>query len=83
MCQNVMDGRYHTVCGHFFAMSTRKQDCLRSDCVFSSRHPPGCKSGACNRLMNPPQRNPIRISETRCEGCVMRGPEGVLGRGSR
>ncbi|KAI0082684.1 hypothetical protein K474DRAFT_1681103 [Panus rudis PR-1116 ss-1] len=80
MCQNIMDGRYHTSCGHFVAMSTRMQDCLRPNCVFSSRHPVGCKSSSCIRLMVPPQRNPIRISESRCADCVMRGPEGVLGR---
>ena len=34
----VQDGRYHTVCGHFIAMSTRVQDCLRPDCLFSQRH---------------------------------------------
>ncbi|KAH8099489.1 hypothetical protein BXZ70DRAFT_1000738 [Cristinia sonorae] len=81
MCQNVIDGRYHTTCGHFIAMSTRLQDCLRPNCLFSSRHchAAGCKSSQCVRLMVAPQRNPIRISETRCADCVMRGAEGMIG----
>lgn len=81
-------------------MSTRRQDCLKAYCTFSSLHAAGilaqdatdlycaniftqtgCKhAGPCQRQMGAPQRNPIRISDTRCEGCVMRGPEGVLGR---
>ncbi|KAF9053649.1 hypothetical protein BDZ89DRAFT_938682, partial [Hymenopellis radicata] len=34
----IIDGRYHTECGHFYAMATRQQDCLRDNCVFSARH---------------------------------------------
>lgn len=82
MCHNIQDGRYHTVCGHFIAMSTRMQDCLRPDCLFSQRHahPTGCKSASCQRLMTVPQRNPIRISETKCADCLMREREsGMVG----
>jgi hypothetical protein len=41
----IQDGRYHTVCGHFIAMSTRMQDCLRPDCLFSRRHEHSGKPG--------------------------------------
>ncbi|KAN0077310.1 hypothetical protein V8E55_011165 [Tylopilus felleus] len=34
----MIDGRYHTPCGHFVSMSTRLQDCLRPNCLFSRRH---------------------------------------------
>ncbi|EIM89984.1 uncharacterized protein STEHIDRAFT_52285, partial [Stereum hirsutum FP-91666 SS1] len=54
------DGRFHTACGHFVSMSTRLQDCLRPNCLFSRRHPVGCKSPACCRMMSVPVRNPIR-----------------------
>ena len=33
-----MDGRYHTICRHFVSMSTRVQDCLQPNCLFSQRH---------------------------------------------
>ncbi|KAI0695890.1 hypothetical protein BC835DRAFT_1406069 [Cytidiella melzeri] len=82
MCHNIQDGRYHTVCGHFIAMSTRMQDCLRPDCLFSRRHEHSaalCKAAGCHRLMTLPQRNPIRMSETKCADCVMREREGMVG----
>ncbi|KDR81586.1 hypothetical protein GALMADRAFT_239628 [Galerina marginata CBS 339.88] len=47
MCHNVLDGRYHSLCGHFYAMATQKQDCLRSNCVFSERHTPGSSCLRC------------------------------------
>ncbi|KAI0062286.1 hypothetical protein BV25DRAFT_1804024, partial [Artomyces pyxidatus] len=68
----IIDGRYHTQCGHFVSMSTRLQDCMRPNCIFSVRHihPTGCKSSSCLRMMAPPVRNPIRHSATRCGDCV-------------
>ncbi|KAF9792395.1 hypothetical protein BJ322DRAFT_43497 [Thelephora terrestris] len=38
MCHNIIDGRYYTTCGHFDPVSTRLQDCLKPDCLFSRRH---------------------------------------------
>ncbi|KIP09135.1 hypothetical protein PHLGIDRAFT_68202, partial [Phlebiopsis gigantea 11061_1 CR5-6] len=75
------DGRYHTACHHFIAMSTRVQDCMQPICLFSARHihPIGCKSSACHRLMSPPQRNPIRISDSKCADCLMRERDGMIG----
>ncbi|RDX56881.1 hypothetical protein K466DRAFT_578763 [Polyporus arcularius HHB13444] len=75
MCHNVIDGRLHLLCQHFTPMSTRQQDCLRSNCLFSRNHahPVGCKSPSCARMMQQPQRNPIRISESLCADCIM-GP---------
>ncbi|RPD66035.1 hypothetical protein L227DRAFT_130341 [Lentinus tigrinus ALCF2SS1-6] len=66
MCHNVIDGRLHLLCQHFIPMSTRQQDCLRPNCLFSRNHahPVGCRSNSCARMMQPPQRNPIRISES-------------------
>ncbi|KAH7916062.1 hypothetical protein BJ138DRAFT_996652, partial [Hygrophoropsis aurantiaca] len=77
----IMDGRYHTDCGHFISMSSRLQDCLRPNCLFSRRHihPTGCKSQSCVRLMALPVRNPIRISPTKCLDCLTRQREGALG----
>ncbi|RDB21058.1 hypothetical protein Hypma_011580 [Hypsizygus marmoreus] len=77
----IIDGRFHTPCGHFIEMSTRFQDCLRPNCLFSRRHahPIGCRSSNCNRLMALPVRNPIRISPTRCSACVERERGGTLG----
>ncbi|KAL6308991.1 hypothetical protein BKA93DRAFT_814919 [Sparassis latifolia] len=77
MCHNIIDGRYHLECQHFIPMHTRTQDCLRADCLFSRRHPVGCKSPSCSRLMSTPQRNPIRMSETKCGDCVMRERSGA------
>lgn len=37
----IIDGRYHTECGHFYSMSTLQKDCGRYNCLFSSRHTPG------------------------------------------
>ncbi|KAI0054044.1 hypothetical protein FA95DRAFT_1480569, partial [Auriscalpium vulgare] len=67
----IIDGRYHTECRHFVSMSTRFQDCTRPDCIFSSRHPNGCKSASCLRLMSPPIRNPIRVSAILCADCTI------------
>ena len=40
----------------------------------------GCRSNTCTRMMQQPQRNPIRISESLCADCIMRGGgRGVLG----
>lgn len=39
----------------------------------------GCKSSSCHRLMTVPQRNPIRISETKCADCLMRERDGMVG----
>lgn len=64
-------------------MDTRKQDCLREQCLFSARHAHknygtlvftayfafnylGCK---CITHMDPPVRNPIRLSNMRCPTC--------------
>ncbi|KAF8136334.1 hypothetical protein EV363DRAFT_1428740 [Boletus edulis] len=84
MCHNIIDGRYHTPCGHFVSMSTRLQDCLRANCLFSRRHvhPVGCKSQFCIRLMALPVRNPIRVSPTVCSNCQMGGPVPVGAMGS-
>ncbi|TRM59361.1 hypothetical protein BD626DRAFT_572652 [Schizophyllum amplum] len=79
MCHNVIDGRYYTVCGHFYSMATKVQDCLRPNCLFSSRHPVGCRSPGCVRQMAPPAKNPIRESPTRCPDCVHRERNGILG----
>ncbi|KZV71656.1 hypothetical protein PENSPDRAFT_650516 [Peniophora sp. CONT] len=38
MCQNIISGRFYSGCGHFAPMSTRFQDCMRPNCLFSSRH---------------------------------------------
>ncbi|TFK76470.1 hypothetical protein BDN72DRAFT_755973 [Pluteus cervinus] len=77
----MIDGRFHTECGHFVAMSTRTQDCLRANCLFSRRHvhPIGCKASGCVRLMALPVRNPIRISPTVCNDCNSRDRDGTLG----
>ncbi|PFH54378.1 hypothetical protein AMATHDRAFT_170207 [Amanita thiersii Skay4041] len=81
MCHNIIDGRYHTACGHFYAMSTRHHDCLRPNCLFSRRHThlTGCRSPGCVRLMALPVRNPIRISPTVCSDCISRERIGSLG----
>ncbi|KAG1772653.1 hypothetical protein EDD22DRAFT_767856, partial [Suillus occidentalis] len=70
----IIDGRYHTECGHFIAMSTKFQDCLRPNCLFSVRHvhPTACKSQSCIRLMALPTKNPIRISPSKCCDCVLK-----------
>lgn len=34
----IIDGRFHPECGHFYAMATRQQDCFRPTCIFSARH---------------------------------------------
>ncbi|KAF9227949.1 hypothetical protein BS17DRAFT_746948 [Gyrodon lividus] len=75
MCHNIIDGRFHTPCGHFISMSTRVQDCLRPNCLFSRRHihPIGCKSQSCIRLMALPVKNPIRISPAVCPICQISG----------
>ncbi|KAH9934791.1 uncharacterized protein B0H18DRAFT_1082574 [Fomitopsis serialis] len=80
MCHNIIDGRFHLECQHFIPMSTRTQDCLQPNCLFSRRHAHqgGCRSPSCVRLMTPPQRNPIRISETKCADCVMRERTGAM-----
>ncbi|KIM65231.1 hypothetical protein SCLCIDRAFT_14943 [Scleroderma citrinum Foug A] len=72
MCHTVIDGRYHTECGHFINMHSHVQDCLRPNCIFSGRHSHcvGCKSQSCIRLMSLPVKNPIRISPTTCGDCV-------------
>lgn len=111
----VIDGRLHLACQHFIPMSTRKQDCLRPNCLFSRNHAHpvgehrvlpklssrhcvtcknrartnagslvpalvGCREKTCSRMMQPPQRNPIRISDSKCADCVIRGDgRGVLG----
>ncbi|KAI0273606.1 hypothetical protein BC834DRAFT_921638 [Gloeopeniophorella convolvens] len=78
MCHNIIDGRYHTLCGHFMPLSTRRQDCMRPNCLFSTRHPSGpagCESSACQRLMGLPIRNPIRLSPTHCPDCVRKERE--------
>ncbi|KAG1731904.1 hypothetical protein EDB19DRAFT_1640579, partial [Suillus lakei] len=64
----IIDGRYHTECSHFIAMSTKFQDCLRPNCLFSVRHvhPTACRSQSCIRLMALPIKNPIRISPSEC-----------------
>ncbi|TDL19127.1 hypothetical protein BD410DRAFT_774313 [Rickenella mellea] len=78
MCHNVVDGRFHTQCGHFISMATRTQDCFQDDCVFSSRHPCECRSKSCIRKMNLPVKNPIRISKTMCGDCRTREKDTVL-----
>ncbi|KAF9564659.1 hypothetical protein CPC08DRAFT_660221 [Agrocybe pediades] len=79
MCHNVIDGRYHPECGHFYAMATRKQDCYRNNCLFSERHMAGCASSACIRMMAPPAHNPIRLSPTVCAECNLRAREQPAG----
>ncbi|KAI0318951.1 hypothetical protein OF83DRAFT_1163209 [Amylostereum chailletii] len=78
MCHNIISGRYHSSCGHFIPMSTRFQDCMRPNCLFSSRHahPVGCRSPSCVRMMALPIRNPIRVSPTICGDCLQRGRTG-------
>ncbi|KAI6028379.1 hypothetical protein F5J12DRAFT_805005 [Pisolithus orientalis] len=74
MCHNVIDGRYHTVCGHFIGMHSEVHDCLRPNCLFSRRHlhsVGSCKSQSCIRLMALPVKNPIRISPTNCCDCIV------------
>lgn len=80
MCHNIIDGRFHLECQHFIPMHTRMQDCLRPNCLFSRRHahPVGCRSPSCVRMMTTPQRNPIRMSETKCADCVMRERTGAM-----
>ncbi|KAG2157077.1 hypothetical protein DEU56DRAFT_722331, partial [Suillus clintonianus] len=70
----IIDGRYHPECSHFIAMSTKFQDCLRPNCLFSTRHahPIACKSQACIRLMALPMKNPIRISPSKCGDCLLK-----------
>ncbi|KAG2349931.1 hypothetical protein BDR05DRAFT_972835 [Suillus weaverae] len=74
MCHNIIDGRYHTECSHFIAMSTKFQDCLRPNCLFSVRHvhPTACRSQSCIRLMALPTKNPIRISPSKCGDCILK-----------
>ncbi|KAM6500542.1 hypothetical protein JOM56_003556, partial [Amanita muscaria] len=71
----IIDGRYHTECGHFFAMDTSRYDCRKSNCLFSREHvhPNNCRSSTCIRLMALPIRNPIRISPTVCAECISKG----------
>ncbi|EPQ58143.1 hypothetical protein GLOTRDRAFT_23493, partial [Gloeophyllum trabeum ATCC 11539] len=68
----IIDGRWHTFCGHFVGISTHRQDCQKSNCVFSRRHlhRTGCTSRSCIRLMDVPVRNPIRISPNPCPACT-------------
>ncbi|TDL27450.1 hypothetical protein BD410DRAFT_714494, partial [Rickenella mellea] len=70
----IIDGRFHTPCGHFISMATRTQDCNQGHCLFSRRHqhPVGCKSPSCLRMMALPVKNPIRISPNKCGDCVTR-----------
>ncbi|ETW85950.1 hypothetical protein HETIRDRAFT_309285, partial [Heterobasidion irregulare TC 32-1] len=75
----IIDGRYHTPCRHFVSIATRHQDCLRANCIFSRRHPFQCKSPACIRMMGPPVRNPIRVSDLVCPECISRERNGTLG----
>ncbi|KAF8694335.1 hypothetical protein AX14_002079 [Amanita brunnescens Koide BX004] len=72
MCHNVIDGRYHTECGHFYAMNTRQHDCRQPNCLFSDQHvhTTGCSSPLCIRLMAVPVKNPIRISTMVCCDCT-------------
>ncbi|KAF8798002.1 hypothetical protein BYT27DRAFT_6913352 [Phlegmacium glaucopus] len=77
MCHNIIDGRYHTECGHFYSMSTFQKDCGRNNCLFSSRHAPGCQASSCIQKMNAPTHNPIRISNTTCAECMIRAREGT------
>ncbi|PPQ76843.1 hypothetical protein CVT24_010686 [Panaeolus cyanescens] len=56
-------------------MATRQQDCLRTNCIFSSRHDRQCKSTACTRLMSLPSHNPIRISPVHCAQCKINDRE--------
>ncbi|KNZ74247.1 hypothetical protein J132_07561 [Termitomyces sp. J132] len=60
-------------------MATRFQDCLQENCLFSRRHPVGCRSNKCIRLMALPVKNPIRFSHTKCNECIIREREGTLG----
>ncbi|EFI28380.1 hypothetical protein CC1G_13914 [Coprinopsis cinerea okayama7 len=81
MCHNIIDGRYHTQCFHFVEMATRSVDCLRPDCLFSSRHvhPVGCRNSQCIRLMNQPVKNPIRVSPSNCPNCIHKSLGGPIG----
>lgn len=36
--RKIVDGRFHVPCGHFVALSSRLQDCMQSNCLFSQRH---------------------------------------------
>ncbi|KAG6333131.1 hypothetical protein ID866_5958, partial [Astraeus odoratus] len=74
VCSQLIDGRFHTECGHFIGLHSRVQDCLRPNCLFSRRHSHmvGCKSQSCIRLMALPVKNPIRISPTVCSDCKAR-----------
>ncbi|EIN07415.1 hypothetical protein PUNSTDRAFT_71198, partial [Punctularia strigosozonata HHB-11173 SS5] len=82
----IMDGRWHPQCRHFISMSTRFQDCMKPNCVFSSRHEHGSggKSPTCIRMMQLPVKNPIRISPALCADCAIidaelrRGPDDEL-----
>ena len=89
----IIDGRYHTECGHFYSMSTFQKDCGKNDCLFSSRHAPGsslltmietrltvsvdCVASSCLNKMAAPAHNPIRISKTKCGECTIREREGT------
>ncbi|KIK59899.1 hypothetical protein GYMLUDRAFT_666771 [Collybiopsis luxurians FD-317 M1] len=78
MCYNIVDGRFHTECLHFHPMATYKQDCLKENCVFSTRHTHSyCKSPNCIRMMAQPVQNPIRFSPTPCVHC--RARDGTFG----
>ncbi|TFK29916.1 hypothetical protein FA15DRAFT_187672 [Coprinopsis marcescibilis] len=72
MCHNIIDGRYHTSCFHFVEMATKSVDCLRNNCLFSSRHthPIGCRNSECVRVMSHPVKNPIRVSPASCPNCI-------------
>ncbi|KAH6918606.1 hypothetical protein BKA70DRAFT_1416593 [Coprinopsis sp. MPI-PUGE-AT-0042] len=72
MCHNIIDGRYHAQCCHFVELASRPMDCGRQNCLFSSRHahPIGCRNSSCIRLMNPPVKNPIRMSPAPCPNCT-------------
>ncbi|KAK2466940.1 hypothetical protein APHAL10511_001198 [Amanita phalloides] len=65
MCHNVIDGRYHTECGHFYAMNTIHHDCRQPNCLFSGQH------------AHPTVKNPIRISPTICSDCTTKGRTGT------
>ncbi|KAG2088551.1 uncharacterized protein F5147DRAFT_587608, partial [Suillus discolor] len=76
----IIDGRFHTECSHFIAVSTKFQDRLPSNSLFSSRHvhPTACRSQSCTQLMALPTKNPIHISPSQCGGCVLKIRDEVM-----
>ncbi|KZO91714.1 hypothetical protein CALVIDRAFT_602069 [Calocera viscosa TUFC12733] len=70
MCHNIVYGRLHKPCGCFIAMSTEKKDCNSPQCLFSTSHPPTCRSRNCDSMMNVPKQVPIRISPVNCPDCT-------------